>query len=594
MTSTLSVGTQPAAAAFQAGQKLRDADQISTNNDRPERLHEEPDLANFGLSGSEQDPTLQSSLTTTPRIKIAQSPGQTGPEPCRPLSAPPSIRATAIDAAARKARPSVSAASAYRRPPVVLFIGASTTKEHHGRSLAPGTRIGHVHLKVADLERAIGFYRGVLGFELTSEVRRRRRRSCRRAAITTTSASTPGRAGRHAAAAGTTGLYHAASSTRRGPLADALRRLGRRGSRSTGDRPRRQRGAYLRDPDGNGVELYRDRPPETGRATPTAGWRCSPGGSTSATCSRRPEASHGAGRILILAETPPRRDARACHRPDAARLDRAPPRGGGRDRRLCLAPRRRQPKDVEHEQTLDGLPEGVEGHTHRAEAERGPHGSARLRRVVRLVPGGPKVEVDAAGARPLRLRRVGDGCGSTPRGPRRSSGRRWSRCTRPGRSASRIGAGLGTRSTPASMPLALNPLGKIPLPRAGGRAGALDSRVICRYLDELAGGRLYPGKPRLWETLTLEATADGITEATLAIVYEARLRPEARRVRRWVAGQWAKVAHALDAVEGRWMAYLAGPLDMRPDRARLRARLPRPAAAATGLAARRRRSSRPG
>ena len=86
--------------------------------------------------------------------------------------------------------------------------------------------------------------------------------------------------------------------------------------------------------------------------------------------------------------------------------------------------------------------------------------------------------------------------------------------------------------------------------------------MICRYLDELAGGRLYPGKPRLWETLTLEATADGITEAMLAIVYEARLRPEAQQSPEIVAGQWAKVARALDAVEGRWMAYLAGPLDM--------------------------------
>ena len=66
-----------------------------------------------------------------------------------------------------------------------------------------------------------------------------------------------------------------------------------------------------------------------------------------------------------------------------------------------------QPKDVEHERTLDGLPEGVGGHTHRAEAERGLHGSARLRRVMRLVPGGPKVEVEFAGLGRLRLRRVG-------------------------------------------------------------------------------------------------------------------------------------------------------------------------------------------
>jgi glutathione S-transferase len=120
----------------------------------------------------------------------------------------------------------------------------------------------------------------------------------------------------------------------------------------------------------------------------------------------------------------------------------------------------------------------------------------------------------------------------------------------------------GTALDPGSIPLALNPLGKIPcLERLDGPT-LHDSRVICRYLDDLAGGRLYPGKPRLWETLTLEATADGITEAMLAIVYEARLRPEEHRREEIVEAQWAKVARALDAIEARWMAYLAGPFDM--------------------------------
>ena len=119
----------------------------------------------------------------------------------------------------------------------------------------------------------------------------------------------------------------------------------------------------------------------------------------------------------------------------------------------------------------------------------------------------------------------------------------------------------GTALDPGSIPLALNPLGKIPcLERLDGPA-LYDSRVICRYLDHLAGGRLYPGEPRLWETLTLEATADGIAEAMLAIVYEARLRPEAHRRAEIVEAQWAKVARALDAIEARWMAYLAGPFD---------------------------------
>ena len=108
---------------------------------------------------------------------------------------------------------------------------------------------------------------------------------------------------------------------------------------------------------------------------------------------------------------------------------------------------------------------------------------------------------------------------------------------------------------------AANPLGKIPaLVRAEG-ATLYDSRVITRYLDDLAGGGFYP-VARLWEVLTLEATAEGIMEAAVLITYEARFRPEELRHGPWVEAQWAKIARALDAVEGRWMSHLAGPPDM--------------------------------
>lgn len=114
---------------------------------------------------------------------------------------------------------------------------------------------------------------------------------------------------------------------------------------------------------------------------------------------------------------------------------------------------------------------------------------------------------------------------------------------------------------PGSLPLALSPLGKIPvLERLDGPA-LYDSRVICRYLADLGGGGLYPPAPRLWETLTLEATADGICDAAVLMVYEGRIRPEALRSPDWVAAQWTKVSRALDAVEARWMSHLAGPLD---------------------------------
>jgi len=66
-----------------------------------------------------------------------------------------------------------------------------------------------------------------------------------------------------------------------------------------------------------------------------------------------------------------------------------------------------QPKDLEHERMLDRLPEGVSGHSHRAEAERAMHGAARLRRVMRMIPGGPRLEVELAGIGRVRLRRVG-------------------------------------------------------------------------------------------------------------------------------------------------------------------------------------------
>jgi catechol 2,3-dioxygenase len=128
----------------------------------------------------------------------------------------------------------------------------------------PGVRIGHVHLKVADLDRALGFYRGVLGFELTQ-------RYGPGAAFVSAGGyhhhiglnvwesrggSPPPR--------GTTGLYHLAILyPTRAALADALRRLVEAGIPLEGASDHGVSEAlYLRDPDGNGVELYRDRPAE--------------------------------------------------------------------------------------------------------------------------------------------------------------------------------------------------------------------------------------------------------------------------------------------------------------------------------------------
>ena len=109
--------------------------------------------------------------------------------------------------------------------------------------------------------------------------------------------------------------------------------------------------------------------------------------------------------------------------------------------------------------------------------------------------------------------------------------------------------------------IAANPLGKIPaLIRDSGPA-LYDSRVITRYLDAEWNLGLYP-TDRRWDVLTLEATADAILEAAVAIVYEARMRPAEFQYPDWVEAQWAKIDRALTAVEERWVSNLLAPLDM--------------------------------
>ncbi len=129
-------------------------------------------------------------------------------------------------------------------------------------ALDPQVRVGHVHLKVADLERALGFYRDTLGLEVTQ-------RLGDGAAFLSAGGyhhhiglNTWESAGGPPPAPGTTGLYHIALVyPTRAALADALRRLlaahiPLEGASDHGV----SEALYLRDPDGNGVELYWDRP----------------------------------------------------------------------------------------------------------------------------------------------------------------------------------------------------------------------------------------------------------------------------------------------------------------------------------------------
>lgn len=109
--------------------------------------------------------------------------------------------------------------------------------------------------------------------------------------------------------------------------------------------------------------------------------------------------------------------------------------------------------------------------------------------------------------------------------------------------------------------VAANPMGKIPaLIRADG-PGIYDSRVITRFLDDHAGANLYP-QSRIWEILTLEATADAIMDAAVAMSYEARLRPANEQSSDWVEAQWTKAARGIAAINSRWMSHLTGPLNI--------------------------------
>ena len=125
-------------------------------------------------------------------------------------------------------------------------------------------RIGHVHLKVADLERALKFYNGVLGFEVTQRMGRQAVFLSAGGYHHHIGLNTWESQGGSPSAPGTTGLYHVAILyPNRALLADALRRLLAAGIQLDGASDHGVSEAlYLRDPDDNGVELYWDRPKE--------------------------------------------------------------------------------------------------------------------------------------------------------------------------------------------------------------------------------------------------------------------------------------------------------------------------------------------
>lgn len=110
--------------------------------------------------------------------------------------------------------------------------------------------------------------------------------------------------------------------------------------------------------------------------------------------------------------------------------------------------------------------------------------------------------------------------------------------------------------------IAANPLGKVPTLITDDGEALYDSRVICEYLNALAGGHLIPAQgPERWRTLTLQALGDGMLDALLLSRYEEVARPEAQRWPAWLDGQLDKFNTSLRALESR-LDLLRGRTDL--------------------------------
>jgi catechol 2,3-dioxygenase len=140
----------------------------------------------------------------------------------------------------------------------------------HHSPIDPGVRIGHVHLKVADLARSLAFWHGVLGFEITQRMGDSAAFLAAGAYHHHIALNTWESLGASPPPPGATGLYHLAILyPTRAALAEALRRLLEAGISLDGAADHGVSEAlYLHDPDDNGVELYWDRPPESWPRTP--------------------------------------------------------------------------------------------------------------------------------------------------------------------------------------------------------------------------------------------------------------------------------------------------------------------------------------
>jgi glutathione S-transferase len=107
---------------------------------------------------------------------------------------------------------------------------------------------------------------------------------------------------------------------------------------------------------------------------------------------------------------------------------------------------------------------------------------------------------------------------------------------------------------------AVNPLAKLPAAVTRDGMALFDSRVICEYVDDLAGAQIFPpAGPARWVALTCQALADGMLDASILVRYETHLRPAPLLWTAWRDGQMAKVHGALarlEATVGQWSSGL--------------------------------------
>lgn len=105
-----------------------------------------------------------------------------------------------------------------------------------------------------------------------------------------------------------------------------------------------------------------------------------------------------------------------------------------------------------------------------------------------------------------------------------------------------------------------NPLGMIPVLLLDNGRSLADSRVICEYLDHIAGGSLFPGdESRRFDALGLQSLADGIMDLAVALRYETAMRPEELRWQNWIDHQQEKISRSLDALETACRSFAESP-----------------------------------